>query len=107
MDLRLGRELTVGHKVHLNAFAEAFNLFNADNIARVETRAFLLGTPATIGDSTATGPTPLIFQDAAEIATEGLTTAVPFGTPDRVGATGAVLSLSCDAAAAGCIQQPS
>lgn len=81
MDLRLGRELTVGHKVHLNAFAEAFNLFNADNIARVETRAFLLGTPATIGDSTATGPTPLIFQDPAEIATEGLTTAVPFGTP--------------------------
>jgi hypothetical protein len=81
VDLRLGRELTVGHKLHLNAFAEAFNLFNAENISSVETRAFELGTPATIGNPTATGPTPLIFQDAAEIAMEGLTTEVPFGTP--------------------------
>jgi hypothetical protein len=81
VDLRLSRELKVGPRLHLNAFAEAFNLFNAQNISSVETRAFLLGTPATIGNSTASGPTPLIFQDAAEIATEGLTTAVPFGTP--------------------------
>jgi TonB dependent receptor len=81
VDFRLSRELKVGTKLHLNAFAEAFNLFNAENISSVETRAFLLGTPATIGNPTATGPTPLVFQDAAEIATEGLTTNVPFGTP--------------------------
>jgi hypothetical protein len=81
VDLRLSRELAVGHKLHLDAFAEAFNLFNAENISSVETRAFLPGTLATIGNPTATGPTPLIFQDAAEIATEGLSTAVPFGTP--------------------------
>jgi hypothetical protein len=81
VDLRLGREIKVGRGLHLNAFAEAFNLFNAENISSVETRAFQLGTPNTIGNPTATGPTPLIFQDAAAIATEGLTTEVPFGTP--------------------------
>ena len=81
VDLRLGREVKIGSGMHLNAFAEAFNLFNAENISSVETRAFQLGTPNTIGNSTATGPTPLVFQDAAAIATEGLTTEVPFGTP--------------------------
>jgi hypothetical protein len=81
VDLRLGREVKIGRGMHLNAFAEAFNLFNAENISSVETRAFQLGTANTIGNSTATGPTPLVFQDAAAIATEGLTTEVPFGTP--------------------------
>jgi hypothetical protein len=82
VDLRVAREIKVGRGLHLNAFAEAFNLLNAENISSVETRAFLLGTPNTIGNSTATGPTPLVFQDAAELATEGLTTEMPFGTPN-------------------------
>jgi hypothetical protein len=82
VDVRVERELKVGRTLHLNVFAEAFNLFNAQNISGVETRAFLLGTPNTIGNPTATGPTPLIFQDAAGIATEGLTTDIPFGTPN-------------------------
>jgi len=81
VDLRLGREVNLGRGMHLNAFAEAFNLFNAENISSVETRAFQVGTATTIGNSTASGPTPLVFQDAAAIATEGLTTEVPFGTP--------------------------
>ena len=81
VDLRLGREIRIGRGMHLNVFAEAFNLLNAENISSVETRAFQLGTAKTIGNSTATGPTPLVFQDAAAIATEGLTTEVPFGTP--------------------------
>jgi hypothetical protein len=81
MDLRLTREVRLRRDLHANFFAQAFNLLNAENISSVETRAFLLGTPDTIGNPTATGPTPLVFQDAAEIATEGLTTAVPFGTP--------------------------
>jgi hypothetical protein len=81
VDLRLGREVKIGRGMHLNAFVEAFNLFNAENISSVETRAFQLGTANTIGNSTATGPTPLVFQDAAAIAAEGLTTEVPFGTP--------------------------
>jgi hypothetical protein len=82
VDLRLAREIKLDRGMHLTAFAEAFNLFNAENISSVETRAFQLGTSATIGNTTATGPTPLLFQDAAEIATEGLTTEVPFGTPN-------------------------
>ncbi len=76
VDLRLAREFSTGPRLHLNAFAEAFNLFNEQNISSVETRAFLLGKPASVG-----APTPLIFQDAAAIATEGLTTTKPFGTP--------------------------
>jgi hypothetical protein len=83
VDLRLGREMAIGSRMRLNAFAEAFNLLNAQNISSVETRAFLLGTAATIGNPTPSGqPTPLIFQDAAAIATEGLTTTMPFGTPN-------------------------
>ncbi len=82
VDVRMERVVPMGSKQHLNVFAEAFNLFNAQNISGVETRAFLLGTPKTIGNSSATGPTPLIFQDAAGIATEGLTTDIPFGTPN-------------------------
>jgi hypothetical protein len=76
IDLRLGREFRAGPRLHLNAFAEAFNLFNEENISSVETRAFLRGAPPGSG-----APTPLIFQDAAAIAKEGLTTARPFGTP--------------------------
>jgi hypothetical protein len=82
VDVRVEREMKAGRTRHLNLFAEAFNLFNAQNISGVKTRAFLLGTPKTIGNSSATGPTPLIFQDAAGIATEGLTTDIPFGTPN-------------------------
>ena len=59
-------------------FAQAFNLLNERNIMSVQTRAFLLGNaPATSGT---TAFTPLIFQDAAAIASEGLTTQ-PFGAP--------------------------
>ncbi len=76
VDLRLSREFRAGPRLHLNAFAEAFNLFNEQNISSVQTRAFLLGTPVSDG-----APTPLIFQDAAAIATEGLTATMPFGTP--------------------------
>ena len=74
VDLRLAREWKAG-AFTVNAFAEVFNLLNQRNLARVETRAFLLGTPAT-----SNSPTPLVFQDAATVASEGLTT-LPFGTP--------------------------
>ncbi len=76
VDLRVQREFAVRERWRCEAFAEAFNLLNTQTIAGVQTRAFLLGTPATAG-----GPTPLIFQDAAAIASEGLTTTLPFGTP--------------------------
>ncbi len=74
LDLRVGREFAAGPRVKVHVFAEAFNLLNERNIASVETRAYLLGTPAQTGAAT-----PLAFQDMAAIASEGLTTPA-FGT---------------------------
>ncbi len=81
VDLRLGRDFAIpwisrSSRSRINLFAEAFNLLNSVNLSSVETRAFLLGTPAYAG-----APTPLIFQDAAAIASEGLTTTPAFGAP--------------------------
>ena len=81
LDLRIGREFGVPWKVgasrvKINAFAAAFNLLNTVNLSSVETRAFVLGTPAYAG-----APTPLVFQDATTIAQEGLTTTPAFGMP--------------------------
>lgn len=75
VDLRTDRQFAVRKHLQLDLFAEAFNLLNTQNLSRVETRAFLLGTPAVVG-----APTPLVFQDAPTIAAEGLTTPA-FGTP--------------------------
>jgi hypothetical protein len=75
----LEREFGLRARVRLDAFAEAFNLMNHRNLMRVETRAFLLGTPIVAPDGLP-GPTPLLFQDAAEIASEGLATPA-FGAP--------------------------
>jgi hypothetical protein len=74
LDLRVGREFAAGHRMRVHVFAEAFNALNERNVSSVETRAFLLGVPAQTG-----APTPLVFQDAAAIAGEGLTTP-SFGT---------------------------
>ncbi len=75
VDLRAARELPLGGRWRLEVRADAFNLLNSVGVSRVETRAFLLGTPASAG-----APTPLLFQDAATIASEGLSTPA-FGTP--------------------------
>jgi hypothetical protein len=75
VDLRAGRGFALHEHVRLNVFAEAFNFLNTQSLSRVQTRAFLVGTPATAG-----APTPLVFQDAATVAAEGITT-TPFGTP--------------------------
>jgi hypothetical protein len=75
VDARLGREFRLGQRLRMNGFAEAFNLLNSVAVSRVETRAFLIGTPPEPGE-----PVPLVFQDAAAIASEGLGT-LPFGTP--------------------------
>jgi hypothetical protein len=77
-DLRVGRVFSPGGKVlgealKLRFSAEIFNVTNRRNISSVEERAFLVGT--TVG-----GVTPLVFQDAATIATEGLNTQA-FGSP--------------------------
>ena len=73
LDLRAARGWRVGRGVQMRATAEAFNLLNRLNISSVTQRAFLVGTAVS-------GVTPLVFQNAAAIATEGLNTQ-PFGTP--------------------------
>lgn len=71
LDLRLSRDLHLRENLHLHAFVEAFNLTNRVIYSAVTQRAFLVGTPIN-------GITPLIFQDAATVASEGLNTR-PFG----------------------------
>ena len=72
-DLRLLRAFALHDQTKLRLSAEAFNLFNHRNITSVQQRAFLTGTPVN-------NITPLVFQDSATIAAEGLTTN-PFATP--------------------------
>jgi len=78
VDARISRGFRIGERVHGEGFVEAFNLLNTVQLTRVETRAFLVGTAPVVNG--VTQATPLIFQDAATIAAEGLTTPA-FGTP--------------------------
>ena len=73
IDLRLARSFAAGERLHIRLSAEAFNLLNHVNVTAVQQRAFLPGTAVA-------GVVPLIFQDAATIAAEGLTTRA-FGVP--------------------------
>jgi len=78
LDLRLSRSFRVWRDgVWLRVAAEGFNVMNHLNYSGIEQRAFLAGAPAQIAG---TGPevTPLIFQNAATITSEGLNTP-PFG----------------------------
>jgi hypothetical protein len=71
LDLRVSRGLRLTERLRLRASAEVFNLPNHVNFTSTTTRAYL---PGTIID----GVTPLIFQDAATVAAEGLNQQ-PFG----------------------------
>jgi hypothetical protein len=84
LDMRLSRSFRLrrtmaGVGMRLRASAEAFNLTNRLNISGVTQRAFLVGTPISLNGTT-NGPevTPLVFQNAATVATEGLNVQ-PFG----------------------------
>ncbi len=72
LDLRVARGVRVSDRVMVRGFAEAFNLGNRVNYSGVTQRAFLVGTAVN-------GVTPLVFQDAAAVAAEGLN-ARAFGT---------------------------
>jgi hypothetical protein len=72
LDLRLSRAVSLSERVRAKAFAEVFNVANHLNYSGVVQRAFLVGTPVA-------GVTPLVFQDAAAIASEGINQQ-PFGT---------------------------
>ena len=77
INLRLSREVPLRERTHLRLTADIFNLPNHRNISAVTERAFLVGASSN-------GVTPLVFQDAAAIAAEGLSTQ-PFGTFNGAG----------------------
>jgi hypothetical protein len=76
LNLRLTRTFRIGETLRAHASADAFNVVNRVNYSGVTQRAYLVGTPGTSGAPA--GITPLIFQDSATIAAEGLNT-LPFG----------------------------
>ncbi len=76
-DLHLSRSFAVRHTLHGEATADAFNVFNHRSLSSVNQRAFLVGTEVN-------GVTPIVFQDAATIAAEGLNV-TPFATPTASG----------------------
>jgi hypothetical protein len=78
---RLGRT-AAGEGLHLRTSAEVFNVANHLNYSGVTQRAFLVGIPGS--GTAAAGVTPLVFQDAATIATEGLNV-LPFGAYTAAG----------------------
>lgn len=72
VDLRVSRTLSVTERVRMRGSVEIFNLTNRVNYSAIMQRAFLVGTETN-------GVTPLIFQNAATVAAEGLNVR-PFGT---------------------------
>jgi hypothetical protein len=82
LDMRLSRSFRLGDGVRLRASTEVFNVANHVNISGVTQRAFLVGTAGSGG--AAAGVTPLVFQDAATVASEGLNVQ-PFGTYTAAG----------------------
>ena len=71
LDLRISRTLRLREKVRLKGVAEIFNVTNRVNYSGIMQRAFLMGTAVN-------GVTPLVFQDTATVAAEGLNVR-PFG----------------------------
>jgi len=72
VDLRLTRAVFVSEGMKLRGVAEVFNLTNRVNYSAIMQRAYLAGTETN-------GVTPLVFQNAATVAAEGLNVQ-PFGT---------------------------
>jgi hypothetical protein len=72
IDLRVSRALLIAERVRMRGTIEVFNLTNRVNYSSIMQRAFLVGTETS-------GVTPLIFQNAATVAAEGLNVR-PFGT---------------------------
>jgi len=83
VDLRLTRNFRLGERIRVRASADAFNVVNRVNYSGVTQRAYIAGTPGSSGAPA--GITPLVFQDAATIASEGLNS-LPFGTLTDAGA---------------------
>ena len=79
VDLRASRAVGLGRRSgrdwQLEVHGDAFNVLDTVGLSRVETRAFMVGDSGSVD-----GMTPLMFQDAATVAAEGLSTPA-FGTP--------------------------
>lgn len=71
VDLRVSHLTTLRDGLQLVGSADVTNLVNRVNYSGVQQRAFLAGTPTG-------GVTPLVYQDAATVAAEGLNVR-PFG----------------------------
>jgi hypothetical protein len=77
LDLRLSRNFQLTERVRLRGAVDAFNVMNHVNYSGITQRAYLAGT--AVG-----GVTPLVYQDAATVATEGLNV-LPFGAYTAAG----------------------
>lgn len=77
VDVRVSRGVKVGEQVLVRGVVEVFNVANRENYSGVTERAFMVGTAAG-------GVTPLVFQDAATVAAEGLNVR-PFGAYTAAG----------------------
>jgi hypothetical protein len=72
IDMRLSRSFRLCEGLRLRASAEAFNLTNHLNYSAITQRAFLVGPPVPLSGTTGPEVTPLVFQDDATVASEGL-----------------------------------
>jgi hypothetical protein len=84
LDVRVSRSFRLSEALRLRASVEAFNVTNRVNYSGITQRAFLVGTPVPVSGTTGPVVTPLIFQDAATVATEGLNV-LPFGAYTAAG----------------------
>lgn len=73
LDVRVSRVVRIAERLRVRGVMEVFNVVNRVNYSSVSQRAFLVGTAVN-------GVTPLIFQDAATVAAEGLKVSA-FGAP--------------------------
>jgi hypothetical protein len=76
LDMRLSRSFRLSERLRLRGAVEGFNVANRRNLSGVSQRAYLVGTLGTA--AAGVGVTPLVFQDAPTVATEGLNV-LPFG----------------------------
>ena len=76
LDMRQSRSFRLNERLRLRGSLEAFNVTNRMNLSGVTQRAYLVGMLGTA--AAGVGVTPLVFQDAATVATEGLNV-LPFG----------------------------
>jgi hypothetical protein len=84
LDLRLSRSFGLGERLRLRVSAEGFNVANHVNVSGVTQRAYLAGTPVPLSGTSGPEVTPLVFQDAATVETEGLNV-LPFGAYTQAG----------------------